>query len=171
MPRRETQQQKNSRPMRDDCFYWCARGACPPCAAAGRGSGAPPALHSLPLPFKSRGSKRKMTARRRSFPFWCARGTCPALRRRPPRVASLPRRLAKRPRVQVPRIVKNSRPRRTTVFTGARGGGLARRARRRVAALERPRRSIHSRSRSSPRIVKNSRPIRDDCFCWCTEYG
>ena len=29
------------------------------CAAAGRGSGAPPALHSLPLPFKSRGSKRK----------------------------------------------------------------------------------------------------------------
>ena len=123
MPRRETQQQKNSRPMRDDCFYWCARGACPPCAAAGRGSGAPPALHSLPFPFKSRGSKRKMTARRRSFPFWCARGTCPALRRRPPRVASLPRRLAKRPRVQVPRIVKNSRPRRTTVFTGARGGG------------------------------------------------
>ena len=34
-------------------------GTCPPCAAAGRGSGAPPALHSLPLPFKSRGSKRK----------------------------------------------------------------------------------------------------------------
>lgn len=29
MPRRETQQQKNSRPMRDDCFYWCARGDLP----------------------------------------------------------------------------------------------------------------------------------------------
>ena len=40
-------------------LFWCARGTCPPCAAAGRGSGAPPALHSLPLPFKSRGSKRK----------------------------------------------------------------------------------------------------------------
>ena len=41
---------------------------------------------------------------------------------------------------------------------GARGG-LARRARRRVAALERPRRSIHSRSRSSPGDQKgNDRP-------------
>ena len=40
-------------------LFWCAGGTCPPCAAAGRGSGAPPALHSLPLPFKSRGSKRK----------------------------------------------------------------------------------------------------------------
>ena len=45
-----------------NCGFPCfgARGGtCPPCAAAGRGSGAPPALHSLPLPFKSRGSKRK----------------------------------------------------------------------------------------------------------------
>ena len=48
--------------IRWDCGLPCfgARGeTCPPCAAAGRGSGAPPALHSLPLPFKSRGSKRK----------------------------------------------------------------------------------------------------------------
>ena len=48
--------------IRWDCGLPCfgARGGtCPPCAAAGRGSGAPPALHSLPLPFKSRGSKRK----------------------------------------------------------------------------------------------------------------
>ena len=36
------------------------------------------------------------------------------------------------------------------LFLLVREGGLARRARRRVAALERPRRSIHSRSRSSP---------------------
>ena len=72
MPRRETQQQKNSRPMKDDCFYWCARGGtCPPCAAAGRESfhcrcvfsGSYPTMgvHTSPSPFRDRWRSSRST--------------------------------------------------------------------------------------------------------------
>ena len=57
------------------------------------------------------------------------------------------------------------------LFFLVREGGLARRARRRVAALERPRRSIHSRSRSSPPDSKKQPPQKDDCFLLVREGG
>lgn len=60
MPRRETQQQKNSRPMKDDCFYWCARGELTLRCGAGRlGLQASPGGLLSALGFKSPGYKKK----------------------------------------------------------------------------------------------------------------
>ena len=59
MPRRETQQQKNSRPMRDDCFYWCARGDLPAVRGGGSRLWSAPGAPFTPAPVQVPGYKKK----------------------------------------------------------------------------------------------------------------
>lgn len=57
--RGEKRNRKNSRPMRDDCFYWCARGDLPAVRGGGSRLWSAPGAPFTPAPVQVPGIKKK----------------------------------------------------------------------------------------------------------------